>query len=305
MSPRTIPMQALPCLALFLALPLGMALSLRGAHANTGLMKTLSHDTLLQTKQLSIQYDQGLLSARILNVPVAEMCRELVRKTGVRCVPSPPAATLGVSAIFKGLALQEGIKKILAGCSYVIYPAGETGELEIKVLNSSEDREWKDRGREEWHVIGSERSEPAFQSAGMPQPYEESHSVEMEFDQEAQSVGEWNMTEHEHEEALLQNALNTLNSGDGQLRTDTLTLLQGIDDPRATELLVEAALTSKKDNQAQVRAVEILSQHAVILGYRDEASVNALKQLADDSDSQAAEVARQALEQYTQHSAAP
>lgn len=300
MSTRTIPMQALPCLALFLALPLGMALSLRGAHANTGPIRTLSQDTPLQTKQLSIQYDQGLLSARILNVPVAEVCRELVLKTGVRCVSSPPAATLAVSAIFKGLTLQEGIKKILAGCSYVIHPAGETGELEIKVLNSSEDREWKDKGREEWRAIGSERSEPAFQSAGMPQPYEESHAVEMEFDQEAQSVGEWDTTEHEHEEALLQNVLNTLNSADRQVYTDTLTLLQGIDDPRATELLVEAALTSKKDSQAQVRAVEILSQHAAILGYRDEASVSALKQLADGSDSQAAAIARQALQSMGQ-----
>jgi hypothetical protein len=114
--------------------------------------------------------------------------------------------------------------------------------------------------------------------------------------------------EQEHQEGLLQQVLDDLSAGDPHLPTETLALLQGMDDPRATQALIAAASSDADDSQARAQALEILWRHAADLEFRDEASVNALKQLAYDGDDQTTEIARQALqdmEQYQQHSTAP
>ncbi len=120
-------------LVLFLALSLGLS-----PHAAYGLMdhaRTRSPDKPVTTSRLSIQYEQGLINARILNTPLGEVGREFARKTGVRfALNDPVLANRPISTVFKGLPLREGIREILTGFSYAISPAAETGRLEVRVL---------------------------------------------------------------------------------------------------------------------------------------------------------------------------
>ncbi len=120
-------------LVLFLALSLG--LSPPAAYGITDRARILSQEKPVTTSRLSIQYEQGLINARILNTPLGEVGRELAQKTGVRVVLSAPViGNRPVSTVFKGLPLREGIRKILTGFSYAISPAAETGGLEVRVL---------------------------------------------------------------------------------------------------------------------------------------------------------------------------
>lgn len=237
------------------------------------------------------------------------MGRELEQRTGARFVLSDlRIATRPVSATFKGLPLQEGIKKILAGFSYAIYPDAESGKVIISVLATPEDPASKKPAAalgsgSAAQVFGNALFPPAT-NAGMPLPMEEFRSVERELDPEVQAAREQEIQdrEHEHQEALLQHVLGVLNSGHSQLHTETLAVLQGMDDPRATEMLIAAASSGDaKDSKARIQAVEILWRHAADLEFRDEASVNALKQLAYDSNSRAAQIARRALQSMEQH----
>lgn len=308
-------MQGFTPFLLLMALLAGPELLSEGAQANTD----LTEDTPAAVARLSIQYDKGLLAARILNTPLAEVGRELAHKTGARFILSDPRLpTLPVSATFKGLPLREGIRKILAGFSYAVYPSAETGQLEVNVLAAPEGPAAKNpaaagggpASRTGTHVADNAPLPPAS-VAGIPPSLEDLRAVEMEVDPEARLAREHETQAREQnpQEALLQHALKALNSGNPQLHTETLALLQGIDDPRATEMLIAAALNGDaQDSKAQVQAVEILWRHVAYLEFRDEAAVDALKQLAYGSDSQAAEVARQALqsmEEYEQHSATP
>lgn len=307
----SMPLQPVPCLVFFLGL------NLLVGYANAHAMTTISQDRVT-THKLSIRYDKSWINAQILNTPLGAVCRELERKTGVRFVLNDPhVATRPVSATFKGLPLREGLKKVLAGFSYAIYPDAETGGIKINVLAGVEGSVSTDPA-----AVGSTppsemdshmpASLPPSATAGMPLSVEGFRSVAVE-ETEARSAGkqEIQAREQEHQEALLQHLLGVLDSENPRLHTETLALLQGMDDPRATEMLVAAALDGSQDNQARVQAVEILRRHAADLEYRDEASVDALKQLAYGGDRQAAKVARQAvqrmeeMEEYEQHSAAP
>jgi hypothetical protein len=72
--------------------------------------------------------------------------------------------------------------------------------------------------------------------------------------------------------------------------------LAGLDDPRATEALVAAASSDAGlDPTSRFQAVGALWQHAANLKFADTGSVNALKQLSENSDESIRSLAHQAL----------
>jgi hypothetical protein len=93
--------------------------------------------------------------------------------------------------------------------------------------------------------------------------------------------------------------LDAVQSGDDARRLQAVNQLVGIEDPRATQVLVEAATDAKLCRQA----VGALWRHAADLQFADSASVDALRQFAQDSDGHVSSVAREALRDMEQYQA--
>lgn len=167
-------------LALCIALAAGLAL--HGASATTGLAKSAQDQPV--TKQFSIGYSEDRINARIVNTSLGEVCGELAQKTAVRCALNSGVATRLVSATINGLSLRKGIEKILAGFSYAIYPAAETGKLIVKVLATPE----KPGSKTPSTALGAGSAPQVHHSAAfspapiapMPPPLQESQPPEWE-----------------------------------------------------------------------------------------------------------------------------
>ncbi len=253
--------------------------------------------------------------------------QEFARKTGLQVYLSDPAiAQWPVSASVEGIPLVEGIKRILDGFSYVIYRIADT--LGIIVLSTQPDpaRTGNKMGstgflRASLTAAPDKISPPTAQGPNIaplihasdqevPQSLDEFQPITMEqgasdpmavVRQEVDPATQL-AKEQEHQEMLLQRALDALKSEHKHLHVEAIHQLQGMKDPRATQALVDIALSGEaKDPKVQVQAVETLSRHAADLEFRDEASITALKQLAEASDTRVAEIARQALRDMQQY----
>ncbi|MGH6635691.1 MAG: hypothetical protein ACRED0_05990 [Gammaproteobacteria bacterium] len=87
---------------------------------------------------------------------------------------------------------------------------------------------------------------------------------------------------------------------------DMIEQLVGAQDPRATEVLVQAASGSSR-TKSRAQAVEALWRHAADHAFGDETAVASLEQLAEDADPQVSTIAHQALQdmkQFQQNNAA-
>ena len=73
--------------------------------------------------RLSVEYDNGRLTADIHNAPLDDVLQELATKTGTRfSLYDPMLASTRISASVKQMPLIQGIKKILTDFSYGIIP---------------------------------------------------------------------------------------------------------------------------------------------------------------------------------------
>jgi hypothetical protein len=255
----------------------------------------------------SIRYDRGLLDVRAEAVPLGRVLHELVRQGVVQVsFTDPVLAHWPVSVAVAGLPVVEGIKEILAGLSYAISRGADTWR--VIVLSPPPDPA----------SAGSTTAGQARQRSGegvLPvlDVFQSTAGEDESFDERAEVIQQEDPSpqfaqQQEHQEALLHHTLAVLRSENSLLHAAALEHLVGMDDPRATHALVEVASTSSPaaDVQVRVQAVSALWRHAADLQFRDEVSANALQQLAADSDSQVAQVARRAvasMEQYQQQPA--
>jgi hypothetical protein len=105
------------------------------------------------------------------------------------------------------------------------------------------------------------------------------------------------------QEGQLLRSLAALETGTHEERD--LEALVGQDDPRATGALVQDAFVGLSSIPgARSEAVRRLWRHAAALGFAEDASVVALRKLAEDGDESAAKVARQALRDMRRYHAA-
>jgi hypothetical protein len=104
----------------------------------------------------------------------------------------------------------------------------------------------------------------------------------------------------EHDKAILKRALDTLSSDYKHLYVEAINQMVGMDNPRATQALVEAASTGL-DAKSRAQAVEALWQHAAHLQFADATSIDALKQFAEDSDANVSKIAHRALQDMQQY----
>lgn len=178
-------------LPLFVALPLGLPPhTTHAATPHSG--KNGTQDQTVAT-ELSIQYNQDRITARIRGTSLDSVCRELAQKTGVRCVLNPSASALPVSATATDLPLRDAITKILAGFSYAIYPADANGKLILNVLANRKDTGVKEPAsapRTEYaSAVSYSASLPPAPIAPTPQSLQK--PGEMHIDPELQSESEW------------------------------------------------------------------------------------------------------------------
>jgi len=108
---------------LFLVLALFVGLSPPAVHANAYPMKRVSKDKPETAEPLAVHYVNGLLNARIRGARLGQVLRQLGVASGARFTLIDPATEAQpVFAQVVGLPFTEGVKKILDGFSYVIYP---------------------------------------------------------------------------------------------------------------------------------------------------------------------------------------
>ncbi len=255
---------------------------------------------------LDLRYKNGLLDARIDNAPLGKVLHELARKTGIQIhIADPVIANWPVLASVKGIPLAEGIKQILESFSYVLYPAANVPV--VMVLSTRPDPA----------KVGVKTTAAALKPVSLAQP---PHAISEEAPKsldEFQPIavgdaffgadGKQELSQEErlavvqeYNEALLKRALDVLKSDYKHLQAEAINQLVGMDDPRIPQVLVEAASTGL-DAKSRAQAVEALWRHVGHLRFTDATSVDALKQLAEDSDANVSTIARRALQDMQQY----
>ncbi|HEV8711768.1 MAG TPA: HEAT repeat domain-containing protein [Candidatus Binatia bacterium] len=245
----------------------------------------------------ALHYDGALISAEIDNVQLGKVLGALGQKTGLQVQLIDPAiANWPVSASMKAAPLDEGIREILDGFSYVFYFANNIPV--VIVLSTHPDAA---RTGFKTAVGRAEQISPLSLDEFQPLRVEEPSSGSgEEGDQDPDPVVQA-AQEYEYNEVLLRRALDALNSKHTHLRAEALDQLADVQDPRATQALVEAASgRTNLDPQYRLQAVTALSRQAFNMNFIDTVSVDALKQLAGDSDENVRGVARQALQDMQQ-----
>lgn len=246
----------------------------------------------------SIRYRDGRLSGRIDNQPLNKVLRELDAATGARFVLNDPEnGQSPVSAAVESQLFVDGVKRILEGFSYAIYPM-DGRELPAVIVLSTPPVQ-RSSG-----ISGSTRQRPTSgETRAAPIPT----VLLQETADEAEQAKALAREQAEREETL-NHAIAALSRKDGPLSQQALDQLVGIrDDPRATQALVQTA-SDAQDSRSRVRATEALWHHAADLEFADGTTVAALEQLTNDADAAVQKTARQALEdmkQYRQRNSSP
>ena len=255
---------------------------------------------------LDLHYENGLIDARIDNAPLGKVLHELARKTGMQIhIADPVITNWPVLASVKGIRLVEGVKRILESFSYVLYSAAN-GPVVI-VLSTRPDPA----------KVGVKTTAAALKPVSLAQPHhaisEETPKSLDEFQPIAvgdaffeadgkQELGQEDQLAvvQEYNEALLKRAFDVLKSDYKHLHAEAINQLVGVDDPRVTQVLVEATSTGL-DAESRAQAAETLWRHVGYLQFADATSVDALKQLAEDSDANVSMIARRALQDMQQY----
>lgn len=90
---------------------------------------------------------------------------------------------------------------------------------------------------------------------------------------------------------MLQQALDALQPEHPYLNPEAIDALADLNDPRATEALIEAAT----NGPFRLNGVEALGRHAALLEFAEETSMKALQRFAEDRKSAIRQLAQQIL----------
>jgi hypothetical protein len=253
-----------------------------------------------------LRYENGLIDARIDNAPLGKVLHGLALKTGIQIhLADPVIGNWPILASVRGMPLIEGVKQILKGFSYALYPAAN-GPVVIVLSTQPDPAKISDKTTAAALKPASLAQPIPAISKEAPQSLDEFQPISVG-DALSGADGERELSPEEqlaviqeHDEALLKRALDVLKSDYKHLYAEAIDQLVGILDPRATQALVEAASTGP-DAKSRAQAAEGLWQHAAHLQFADATSVTALKQLAEDSDANVSAVAHRALQDMQQY----
>lgn len=281
----------------------------------------LAAETVKASSEIKSQslfhYKDGLLSGDAKKEKLGTVLSALSESVTLKAVLRyKPKSDEVVSFRVKDKVLVDALKEVLRGYNYVYIPsAGDTGELSKLIL----------LGR-----VSAEVSAPAVEPESTQ---EEEQSAESESEglnedvKKKKLAGPWGLDEFRRlkefckpvaeaneygkaktetsegcrdREALeredkLARALDALDTDYRDLKESALNELKGINDPEATNALLNMALNGG-DKELQQFAAEALWQHAADLGFKDTDANQALKVLAKEGDSTVKGYGQQALE---------
>ncbi len=222
----------------------------------------------------AIRYEDGALTVRIDKLPLGELLRNLGTVTGARFTLNDPSiARQTVSVSVEAQPYAQGIRQILDGFSYAIYPDESRPLPSVMVLSKG--------GTAHSGIAGANDDS----GVGL-----------------RENAADWNekratIDDHGFEEQI-DRALEALAAAK-TIDQDVLEQLVGAQDPRATKVLVQAASDSSR-TESRAQAVEALWRHADDHAFGDETAVASLEQLAEDADPQVSTIAHQALQDMKQ-----
>lgn len=262
---------------------------------------------------LSIRYAHGLIDYQITGIPLKRALDEIAVKTGMLAVVADPAtAARPVSASAQTVPLEQGIKHLLEGFSFALYPVA--GSHVVVVLSTPPRPRRADRQMALARLPASgeptllaqrlsapkeETARPASALAGAPQTLDEFRAVVAEEDPAESEepmpattdVTAMSTRELTIQAALLERALDALGSEHPHLHAQALDELGSLRDPRATEALIAAT----RSGAVRLQALEALGRHAVNPDFGGAALVQTVQHLADDSDRTIRQLAQQIL----------
>ena len=242
-----------------------------------------------------ILYEDGLIDAVIDDATIREVLNEFKIKTGLQIYVNDPSITnMTISMKLNNFSLEKSIKIVLDGFSYVLYSIDE--RLVLILLSTNINK------KNIHHKVSSIIKLTTNNNAGIPQSLDEFRMVTMEqfpanSMMEGQGITEPDGEQISHKkynEALLNRALDVINSSYDHLHQEAIDQLVGLDDHRATEVLVNATEIGN-GYISRVQAVETLSRHAINLQFSDTSIVEVLRQLAEDNDESISKLARETL----------
>lgn len=261
---------------------------------------------------LNLRYANGVLDARIDHVPLSKVLGGIALKTGMHIhLADPLIASSPVLASIKGMPLAEALTRILEGFSYVLYRT-TSGPVAIILSTPPDAARMGVKTAATLNTASLNRphdahTEEAPQSLDDFRPIAPEDTLAFAAADDKQNLTQEDqlLIVQEQFDAILRRSLDVLSSDYRNLHSEALTQLVGIDNPLATQALVEAASTDL-DVTSRAHIAEALWQHAAILKFADASSIAALKDLAADSDATVRKVARRALkdmQQYLQRNA--
>ena len=259
--------------------------------------------------RLLISQQDDLITMRAEKVLLGQVLKEFAARTGARVIlKNSSVAKHTVSINFKQLSFNKAVRIILNGYSYTSYSV--KGVPIVTVFGSKTGQPFQ--GPAETVASAILPSEPTkvhtakIRIDGSPLSLDEFRPIiteqslrEKELEnpnKDDAMAADGSIGEEEQLQARLDRALDAIQSEYGNLHSEALHELEGMDNPEATATLIQVA-SGKAEKVAVPRteAVEVLWHHAADLNFTDKGSVAALQQLANDSDPEVSVMAQKAL----------
>lgn len=245
-------------------------------------------------------YENDRISGTLKNAALKEVFEAFEQLVGLRFKFSDPMGERWrVSTAFATTPLDGAVKQMLKGFSYALTSQPQRHEVIVlstppKTLTAAILE--TDRIESRNHVADAEQSRPnnldEFQSIGDKQVTvdgQDDDGIELW----VKAAGRQDLND-----AMLQRALNALNSEHEHLYGEALSQLGGLQDPRAGSALAEViSSTPGFDTELRLRAVAALIQNAENSRFSDPTHVQLLTKLSNDIDVNIRGMAAQALQQ--------
>lgn len=236
------------------------------------------------TVEPEARYTDQRLSLRCENQTLQRCLEEVGAAAGIRfLIGEAEADRRKVSVTFADLDVPEALRRLLDGYSFVAYPDNpdNQGRWVTRVLgNPGSADTLRLIAAEPKPAPGEPKSLDEFRP--LPGSYAGIDPDEARDPEAQQKLFE--EAQRRRLSASVERALDALRSPYSRLHEEALDVLEGVDDPRATEALIATAQASGRTSEFRQRAAHHLWQHGASQGFRDRAVIDAFERLAGDAD---------------------
>jgi hypothetical protein len=222
------------------------------------------------TPKLAVEYDRGRLSADIANATLGQVIDELRRKIPLAIeVVDPGLLASKITAQTTAVALDDALKVLLEGFSYLSYPQQGKTQAMVRIVS----RKGIDSSGPNTELA---RNDSSQSQTAAPDPRREKKEAEK----------------------ALQQDLDALRAArDDKTRREAIERLVGNPSTLATQALIDQA-TGSGSPDLRVGAVDALWRHAADHEFADADSLEGLRRLSTDPDRSVSELARRALSDH-------